>query len=74
MDEILWCYHSNETSPPVLTHGAICFSQNEISEFGRNLLLAKFDCEWFKSCFWIPSEMHLLGVFSFFEYQEEIIN
>ena len=25
VDEILWCDHSNESSLPVLTHGAICF-------------------------------------------------
>ena len=23
--EILWCYHSNETSSAVLSHGTICF-------------------------------------------------
>ena len=23
VDEILWCYHSNETSSAVLSHGAI---------------------------------------------------
>ena len=27
MDEILWCGHSNESSLPVLTHGAICYSK-----------------------------------------------
>ena len=27
VDEILWCDHSNETSLPVLIHGAICFSK-----------------------------------------------
>ena len=27
MDEILWCHHSIESSLPVLTHGAICFSK-----------------------------------------------
>ena len=26
VDEILWCYHSNETSSAVLLHGTICFS------------------------------------------------
>ena len=26
VDEILWCDHSNETSPAVLLHGTICFS------------------------------------------------
>ena len=46
-------------------------SQNEISEFVPNLPLAKFDCEWFKNCFWIPSEMHLLGVFFFFSTKKK---
>ena len=27
VNEILWCDHSNETSLPVLTQGAICFSK-----------------------------------------------
>ena len=27
VDEILWCGHSNESSLPVLTHGAICFTK-----------------------------------------------
>ena len=27
VDEILWCDHSSESSLPVLTHGAICFSK-----------------------------------------------
>ena len=44
-DKILWCDHSDETSLPVLTHGAICFSQNEIWKFGRSLLLAKLGSE-----------------------------
>ena len=47
-DEILGCDHSNETSLPVLSHGAIFFlkiSQNKIWKFGRNLLLAKFGSE-----------------------------
>ena len=26
VDEILWCYHSNETSSAVLWRGTICFS------------------------------------------------
>ena len=36
VDEILWCDHSNESSLPILSHGAIFFifffkiSQNEI--------------------------------------------
>ena len=25
VDEILWCYHSNETSSAVLSHGTTCF-------------------------------------------------
>ena len=40
MDEILWCDHSNESSLPVLSHGAICLLENEICKFGRNLPLA----------------------------------
>ena len=39
-DEILWCDHSNESSLPVLTHGAIL--ENEICKFGGNLPLATF--------------------------------
>ena len=27
VDEILRCDHSNESSPPVLSHGAFCFSK-----------------------------------------------
>ena len=37
-DEILWCGHSNETSLPVLTHCAICYSKF------RNLV---------EICFWL---------------------
>ena len=44
-DEILWCHHSNETSLPVLTHGAIYFSKFHKMKFGRNLLFAKFGSE-----------------------------
>ena len=42
-DGNLWCDHSNESSLPVLTRGAICFSnsENEIWTFGWNLPLAK---------------------------------
>ena len=35
VDEILWCDHSNESSLPVLTHGAICFSQFWKMKFGN---------------------------------------
>ena len=34
VDEILWCDHSNETSLPVLTHGATCFWKFHKMEFG----------------------------------------
>ena len=44
VDKILRYDHSNESSLPVFTHGAICFS-NEMWEFGRNLLSAKFGSE-----------------------------
>ena len=46
-DEILWCDHSNESSLPVLTHGAIL--ENEICKFGGNLPLATFGSERVKS-------------------------
>ena len=42
-DEILWCDHSNETSPPILTHGATYFSKFQKMKFG-NLV---------KICFWL---------------------
>ena len=46
VDEILWCDHSNETSLPVLSHDAICFSKfYKIWKFGRNLPLAAFGSE-----------------------------
>ena len=35
VDEILWCDHSNETSLPKLTHGAICFSKFDTMKFGN---------------------------------------
>ena len=41
-DEILQCDHSNESSLLVLSHGAICFSQNEIWTFRQNFLSARF--------------------------------
>ena len=48
VDEIALCDHSNESSLPVLTHGAICFSEfckTEICKLGRNLPLATFGSE-----------------------------
>ena len=48
MDEILWCDHSNESSLPVLSHGAIFFVkilENDIRKFGREMLLATFGSE-----------------------------
>ena len=46
VDEILWCDHSNETSLPVRSHDAICFSKfYKIWKFGRNLPLATFGSE-----------------------------
>ena len=43
VDEILWCDHSNESSLPVLTHGAICFSKFHKMKF-RHLV---------EICFWL---------------------
>ena len=45
VDEILWCDHSNESSLPVLLHGAIWFLQKEICKLGRHLPLATFGSE-----------------------------
>ena len=42
-DEIVWCDHSNESSLPVLTHGAIYFSKFCKMKFG-NLV---------EICFWL---------------------
>ena len=47
-DAIVRCDHSNESSLPVVTHGAIYFSKfhkMKFEKFGRNLLLAKFSSE-----------------------------
>ena len=35
VDEILWCDHSNESSLPVLSHDAICFSPLWKMKFGN---------------------------------------
>ena len=43
VNQILWCDHSNESSLPVLTHGAICFSKFHKMKFGN---LVEF-------CFWL---------------------
>ena len=43
VDEILWCDHSNESSLPVLTHGAICFSKFHKMKFGHLVEI----------CFWL---------------------
>ena len=61
MDEILWCYHANENSLPVL--GAICFS---IGTFGWNLLLAKFGSERVKCSFQFILNKCARGRFLFF--------
>ena len=48
MDKILWCYHSNETSLSVLSHGDIYFSELCKMKFGNFvefLLLATFGSE-----------------------------
>ena len=45
---VLWCDHSNKSSLPLLTHGAISFFkvwENEIGTFVWSLLLAKFGSE-----------------------------
>ena len=35
VDEILWCFHSNETSLAVLSHGTVCFSAFHKMKFGN---------------------------------------
>ena len=35
VDQILWCDHSNKSSLPVLSHGAICFSKFHKIKFGN---------------------------------------
>jgi len=35
VDEIHWCYHSNETSSAVLSNGSICFSAFYKMKFGN---------------------------------------
>ena len=42
-DKILWCDHSNESSLPVLSHGAVCFSKFHKIKFGDLV----------KICFWL---------------------
>ena len=42
-DKILWCDHSNESSLPLLSHGAICFSKFHKIKFGDLV----------KICFWL---------------------
>ena len=47
-NEILWCGHSNESSLPVLSHSAICFSKcykMKFCKLGRHLPLATFGSE-----------------------------
>ena len=48
VDEILWCDHSNETSPAVLSHGAnlyLSFLQNEIRDLSWILILGTLGSE-----------------------------
>ena len=51
VDEILRCDHSNESSLPVLSHNAICFSKFHKVKCG-NLLLVKFGSERVKETKW----------------------
>ena len=52
VDEILWCYHSNETSSAVLSHGTICivcFSNFRV--WGWNPMVSPFKWNLFSSTF-----------------------
>ena len=43
VDEILWCYHSNETSLAVLSHGAIyLLCSSNLLVCGRNPMVLPF--------------------------------
>ena len=57
VDEILSCDHSNESSLPVLTHGATCFSTFHKMQFG-NLV---------EICFWLNLAMKGLNSVEPFE-------
>ena len=46
VNETLWSDHSNETSLPVLTHGATCFSKFHKMKFGIFLLNFTFGYIW----------------------------
>ena len=39
VDKVLWCDHSNESSLPVLSHGAICLSKFCKMKFGNFCLI-----------------------------------
>ena len=71
VDKILCCYHSNGSSLPVLTHGAVCFSilQNEIWKSGRNLPLATFGSERVKATEYLLT----LGFFNLFLCKVDLI-
>ena len=63
VDEILWCDHSNETSVPVLTHGATGFSKFHKMEFGifsRILPLATFGSDRVKNrtMWYVDTNLH----------------
>ena len=45
VDEILWCYHSDETSSAVLSHGTIylvCSSIFHVYEYGVTIRIKPF--------------------------------
>ena len=67
MDEILWCYHSNETSSAVLSHGTIYLVRS--SNFwvcGRNPMVLPFKWNLFSStftwCYLFSMLFHLLSL------------
>ena len=48
MDEIVWCYHSSETSSAVILHGTICLSafyKMKFRKFDKSLNSATFESE-----------------------------
>ena len=59
VDEILRCDHSNESSPPVLSYGAFCFSKFMKMKFGRNLPLTTFGIERVKTSIFLTMSINV---------------
>ena len=75
VDQIPWSDHSNETSLPVLTHGAICFSKFHKMTFGNLVEI----CFWLNlavkglKCFFLESQRSLGGTERFYNHKHQPI-